>query len=149
MAAPHALTARVIALVGAAGTGKTSLSSDLRGALATGSCRVSVVPEYLREFCDREGRMPRRDEQRHIAAEQTLRIARAARDSDVVVADTTALMTAVYSELCFGDTSLFEPARREHARCELTLLTGLDLAPDRGDWQRDAGPPRAAGPDCM
>jgi nicotinamide riboside kinase len=144
VAATDAMTARVIALVGAESTGKTALSTGLRDALASASRRVVVVSEYLREFCDREGRVPRRHEQPHIAAEQSLRIARAARECDLVVADTTALMTAVYSDLRFGDASLFEPARRDHDGCELTLLTGLDLDLDRRDWQRDSNWPRAA-----
>jgi nicotinamide riboside kinase len=143
------MTARVIALVGAESTGKSTLCAGLRVALGGASRRVVVVPEYLREFCDRAGRVPRRDEQQHIATEQTLRIARAARECDLVVADTTALMTAVYSEMQFGDTSLFEPARRGHARCDLTLLTGLDLPHAGGDWQRDPALPRAAVDACI
>ncbi|TBM81680.1 ATPase, partial [Mycolicibacterium smegmatis] len=65
--------------------------------------------EYLREWCEREGRTPRPDEQQTIADEQTRRIEVAA-VSGVVVADTTALMTAVYSEQLFADTSLYDSA---------------------------------------
>ena len=61
----------------------------------------------LREFCDAHGRTPHRDEQAGIAAEQTARIAAAAARADVVVADTSAIMIAVYSEIVFGDTSLY------------------------------------------
>ena len=81
----------VVALVGAESTGKTTLAGELGLALATRGQRVAVVGEVLREFCDREARTPRRDEQAAIAAEQTRRIDAAAADAEIVVADTTAL----------------------------------------------------------
>ena len=65
----------------------------------------------LREFCDRDARTPRRDEQAAIAASRRARIAAAAAGAEVVVADTTALMIAVYSDLVFGDTSLYASRR--------------------------------------
>jgi nicotinamide riboside kinase len=117
----------VIALLGAESTGKTVLAGALAGALATPARRVAVVAEYLREFCDRHGRTPRPDEQAHIAAEQTRRINAAAQSHDIVIADTTAVMIAVYSEHVFGDTGLYASALAAHARCNLTLLTALDL----------------------
>ena len=51
-----------------------------------------------------------RDEQAALAALQSERIDAAAASADVVVADTSALMIAVYSELVFGDTSLYADA---------------------------------------
>jgi nicotinamide riboside kinase len=127
----------VIALLGAESTGKTTLALALREALAAPECTVAVVPEYLREFCDREGRTPQRHEQQHIADEQTRRIEAAAQDHDLVIADTTALMIAVYSDQVFGDTSLYAAAERAHARCGLTLLTALDLPWQPDGLQRD------------
>ena len=127
----------VIALLGAESTGKTVLAGALADALATPARRVAVVPEYLREFCDRHGRTPRPDEQAHIAAEQTRRIGAAAQSVDIVVADTTALMIAVYSEHVFGDTGLYPSALADHARCDLTLLTALDLPWQADGLQRD------------
>jgi len=129
--------ARVIALVGAESTGKTMLSLALRDALSDGTRRVALVPEYLREFCALHERTPMRDEQVHIAAEQTLRIEQATLQHDWVIADTTALMTAVYSDHVFGDTALYAQALHDHARCDLTLLTGLDVAWQPDGWQRD------------
>lgn len=117
----------VIALLGAESTGKTTLARRLGEALAAPERSVAVVTEYLREFCDRHGRTPRRDEQAGIAAEQTRRIAAAADTHDIVVADTSALMIAVYSDQVFGDTSLYADALGTHARCDLTLLTAIDL----------------------
>jgi nicotinamide riboside kinase len=127
----------VIGLLGAESTGKTTLAAELGAALAAPGRRVAVVPEYLREFCQREGRTPRQDEQAGIAAQQTLRIAEAAETHDIVVADTTALMIAVYSEQVFGDTRLYDSALADHARSSLTLLTALDLPWQADGLQRD------------
>ncbi|HEX2540503.1 MAG TPA: AAA family ATPase [Caldimonas sp.] len=127
----------VVALLGAESTGKTTLARDLGTALGARGENVIVVAEYLREFCDARGRTPRRDEQRAIAAEQSRRIEAAAAQAQVVVADTTALMIAVYSEIVFGDRSLFADAEQAHRRCDLTLLTALDLAWMADGLQRD------------
>jgi nicotinamide riboside kinase len=134
----------VIALIGAESTGKTTLARALAAGLATPQRRVAVVPEYLREFCERECRTPLVHEQAGIAAEQTRRIAAAAATHDVVVADTTALMIAVYSDHVFGDTRLYDDALRDHARCDLTLLTALDLPWQADGLQRDG--PQVRGP---
>ena len=131
------MSAFVVALLGAESTGKTTLAQSLGDTLARRGERVAVVPEYLREFCDRSGRTPRPDEQRLIAAEQTRRIAEAAAAHEVVIADTTALMIAVYSEQVFGDTALYEEALAAHARADLTLLTALDLPWQADGLQRD------------
>lgn len=122
----------VVALLGAESTGKTTLAHTLAQALCTHGRDAVVVEEYLREFCALHARTPRRDEQRAIAAEQTRRIAAAADQHELVVADTTALMIAVYSEQVFDDTSLYGEAEAAHASCALTLLTALDLP-----WQAD------------
>ena len=127
----------VIALLGAESTGKTTLARGLCEALDASDRRVVVVSEYLREFCEREGRTPHAHEQRHIADEQTRRIEAAAHEHDLVIADTTALMIAVYSDLIFGDTLLYASAQAAHAQCDLTLLTALDLAWQADGLQRD------------
>ena len=55
----------------------------------------------------------------------------------VVIADTTPLMTAIYSHLLFADESLYGFAL-EHQRCyDLTLVTGLDLPWIADGLQRD------------
>jgi nicotinamide riboside kinase len=128
----------VIAVVGAESTGKTQLAQRLCGALAqeTGLA-TSWVAEYLREWCDARGRTPRADEQAAIAAEQQTRIDRARATHHVVVADTTALMTAVYSQLLFRDDSLLPFALGQHRRCAITLLTALDLPWVADGAQRD------------
>ncbi len=111
----------------------------LGGAESTGKTTLANVDEVLREFCDEHGRTPHRHEQAGIAAEQTARIEAAASSADVVIADTSALMIAVYSEIVFGDTSLHASALAAHRRAQLTLLMALDL-PWRADGLQRDGP---------
>lgn len=118
---------RIITVVGAESTGKTTLVRELTRILRARGIDAVMVGEALREVCEREGRTPRVDEQMAIAQVQTERIAAAARAHALVLADTSALMTAVYSDYIFGDTSLYPQAERDHAQAAMTLLTALDL----------------------
>lgn len=128
----------VIALLGAESTGKTTLAAALRDALLAQGRDAVAVTEYLREFCDTHRRTPRREEQRAIADEQTGRIEAASSEHAFVIADTSALMIAVYSDQVFGDTSLYAHAEAAHAQgCDLTLLTALDLPWQADGLQRD------------
>ncbi len=132
------MNGRVIAIIGAESTGKTTLAAALatRVTEATGlSC--ALVDEHLREWCERKARTPRADEQRAIAAEQQRRIDAAAATHAVVVADTTPLMTAVYSQLLFDDHSLLATALASQRRASLTLLTAVDLPWVPDGLQRD------------
>ena len=117
----------VIGLLGAESTGKTTLAQQIAEALRSERHSVALVGEYLREFCVQQGRTPTMAEQRAIADEQSRRIDAAAHDHPIVVADTPALMVAVYSDMVFLDKSLYAPAAAAHARCDLTLLTALDM----------------------
>ena len=135
----------VVALLGAESTGKTTLVESLRASLAAEGRDVVGVPEVLRAFCDRHRRTPRIDEQHQIAATQSERIAAAAAAHALVIADTSALMTAVYSDLVFGDTGLYAQALADHVEgCDLTLLTALDLPWQADGLQRDG--PQVRGP---
>jgi nicotinamide riboside kinase len=129
----------VVALVGAESTGKTTLARDIATALEARGLRVAVVDEVLREFCALRNRTPRQDEQEGLALEQTRRIATAADSGavDVVVADTTALMIAVYSDFVFGDHGLYDAAEAAQRDIDLTLLTALDLPWQADGLQRD------------
>lgn len=130
--------AHVIALLGAESTGKTDLARALAVELGRSTgLQVRWVPEHLRAWCDARGRTPQRHEQRDIARAQTAAIDEAARECQLVIADTTALMTAVYSRFVFGDDSLDAEAVAAHRRCSLTLLTGLDLPWEPDGVQRD------------
>ena len=143
------MSALLIPIVGAESSGKSVLAQDLtlRLAEATG-LRCTVVPESLRAWCDAAGRTPRADEQHGIAALQTASIAAAAALNDIVVCDTTALMTAVYSQYLFNDNSLLAAAQAFHRRCALTLLTALDLPWVADGMQRD-GPQVTAPVDAL
>lgn len=134
----------IVAILGAESTGKTTLAQQLAQRLHSRGLRTAVVAEYLREFCDREGRTPRPDEQAGIADEQWRRIEAARREADVVVADTTPLMIAVYSDYVFGDTALYDAALARQRQCTHTLLTGLDLPWQPDGLQRDG--PQVRGP---
>ena len=106
--------------------------------------RCTWVGEWLREWCEREGRTPRPDEQAAIAEHQHRLIYAAAADHDLVICDTTALMTAVYSDLRFDDRSLVAYAIAQQRRCDLTLLTALDITWVADGLQRDG--PQVRGP---
>ena len=127
-----------IGIVGAESTGKTTLAAALAESLAreTGR-RVAWVPEVLREWCEHTGRTPLIHEQASIMRAQHERLNAAAETHEVVVCDTTALMTAVYSRIVFGDRSLDERAVALHRRAGLTLLTALDLPWVADGLQRD------------
>lgn len=137
--------ALLVAIVGAESTGKTALAAALaeRVAAETGLA-CSWVPEQLRLWCEREGRTPRRDEQAGIAAAQREAVAAAAASHEVVLADTTPLMTAVYSHMLFADDSLVAAAVDWQRGCALTLLTALDLPWVADGLQRDG--PQVRGP---
>lgn len=131
-------TLPVIAVIGAESTGKTALAQALAVRLAQDTgLSVGWVSEELREWCEREGRTPRPEEQRGIAQAQQRRIEAAAAGHDLVVADTTPLMTAVYSEFLFNDRSLHAMAAEFQSRCAATLLTALDLPWVADGHQRD------------
>ena len=123
-------TPPVVCLLGGESTGKSTLAQDLQQHLERfHSMRVVRVPEYLRSWCETRGRAPQKNEQTAIANEQGQRIREAAQQPgiDLVIADTSALMVAVYSEHYFADSSLLPNALAEQSRYPLNLLMGLDL----------------------
>lgn len=133
----------IIALLGAESTGKTALAHALAQQLQRQGKDAVAVDEYLREWCAVHGRTPQQHEQAGIAVEQQKRIAAAAAQHSMVVADTTALMTAVYSDYVFGDRSLYAQAVAQHAICDMTLVTGLDVPWQPDGIQRDGEHARA------
>jgi nicotinamide riboside kinase len=116
-----------IALLGAESTGKSTLAEQLHAHLNQAGLRTTLVKEVLRQWCERQARTPRQEEQASIAAEQAARIEAAAAQADCVIADTTPLMVAVYSEHVFLDHSLYQAALAYQKNFDLTLLTALDL----------------------
>jgi nicotinamide riboside kinase len=138
-----------IAIVGAESTGKTALAQALADRLRCDTgLRVTWVPEWLRTWCERTGRTPAPHEQGAILRTQHEQIEAAATTHDIVVCDTTALMTAVYSRFLFDDRSLDERAVVLQRRMALTLLTAIDLPWVADGLQRD-GPHVQAPVDTM
>jgi nicotinamide riboside kinase len=127
-----------IALVGAESTGKSQLALALSARLQQSGITVHRVDEYLREWCDTHQRTPHQNEQQHIVETQIARVL-AAPANAVVIADTTPLMTAVYSQILFNDESLNALAMAHQAVYNVTLLTGLDV-PWVGDGLQRDGP---------
>jgi len=125
-----------IALLGAECTGKTRLSVEMARQLETQGLIVRVVPEVLRQWCQRECRTPLHNEQHAIAREQAHRVNSIAA-CDIVICDTTPLMTAIYSEALFNDRSIFGFALEHHAVYDMTLVMGLDLPWIADGHQRD------------
>ena len=118
----------IVAIVGAESSGKSTLAQALQRRLSIEhGLDCVLVSEWLRDWCDREGRTPRKEEQGGIAAEQARLIEAAASQHELVICDTTPLMTAIYSEFIFADRSLFPEALRFQRRCTISLLTALDL----------------------
>jgi nicotinamide riboside kinase len=135
---------RSVAIVGAECVGKTELAQRLGERLPG-----LWIPEYLREFCERAQRTPMPHEQADILAEQLRRedeaMARArCRQLEWVLADSTPLVTAIYSELLFDDVSLHERAIAHHTHYQATLLLAPDLPWLADGIQRDGPATREA-----
>ena len=124
-----------VALLGAESTGKTSLSLAISKALSAHGLPVFTAPEKLREWCDLHGRTPEAHEQAQIAASQLEAIFSI--QEGWVIADTTPLMTAVYSDFIFQDKSLYDFALAHQSKFDVTLVMGLDVAWVADGLQRD------------
>jgi len=129
--------------------GKKRLMPDAYGRLRFGARGQAMDKERLRAFLKdtirREVDFSQTDQNRGLApppvekpcAEQARRIEAAEASHDIVVCDTTPLMTAVYSRQVFGDRSLEAMALDWQRQCHLTLLTALDLPWQADGLQRD------------
>ena len=130
-----------IAILGAESTGKTELTRALAAHFEALGQSVTLVAEVLREWCENAGRVPVASEQLAIAREQADRAD--ASTSEVLVADTGPLMIAVYSDMLFGDSSIYDMALAHQRSYDVTLVTGIDL-PWVADGLRDG--PHAQAP---
>lgn len=126
-----------IAILGAECTGKSTLAQALTSRLNTPNVPWVLAAEFLRDWCDQHQRTPNRTEQQTIAEAQVQRIDAIAGNGASVVADTTALMTAIYSDVLFQDASLYAAALEHQRGYDLTLLTGTDLPWIADGFQRD------------
>lgn len=127
--------------MGGESSGKSTLAAVLVDALP-----ACLVPELLRAFVDQHGRPPLRDEQAGLLAAAIRLEEEAAATCTLpdLVADPAVLMTAVYSQLYFGDGSLIGPAV-DHCRAyDLLVWCAPDFpwAPDGA--QRDGPHERSA-----
>jgi nicotinamide riboside kinase len=136
------MPARRIALLGAESSGKTTLSRELADHLAGLGLRATAVPEALRAWCERAGREPRPEEQLAIAQEQEACVDAAAGEAEFVIADTSALMVAIYAGMLFEDGELLRFALQRQRGYDATLVTGLDVPWVADGLRRDAAHPR-------
>jgi nicotinamide riboside kinase len=125
-----------IAILGAESTGKSELAKQLEQHFLAQGKSVQHIPEYLRTWCNAENRTPRKEEQLAIATEQVRQINKASA-CDVLISDTAAVTVAVYSDLLFKDTSLYDMALEHQRVFDATLLMGLDLPWVEDGIQRD------------
>ena len=128
---------RLICLIGAECTGKTTLAQALAQQMGG-----VWVPEYLRSFTEQNNRTPERTEQASILQEQvrqeTAALAQARRQGQTLVfCDTAPLLTAIYSDVVFADTSLYPQAHGLHDRYAVTLLLEPDIPWVADGLQRD------------
>ena len=128
---------RLICLIGAECTGKTTLAQALAQQMGG-----VWVPEYLRSFTEQNNRTPERTEQASILQEQvrqeTVALAQARRQGQTLVfCDTAPLLTAIYSDVVFADTSLYPQAHGLHDRYAVTLLLEPDIPWVADGLQRD------------
>ena len=135
---------QLIGLIGAECTGKTTLAQALAAHFGG-----LWVPEFLRSFCQQQGRTPRVDEQGFILRsqfdleEQQLAQARQT-GCGLIFCDTTPLLTAIYSAHYFGDTSLLDAAHVVQQRYALNLVLRPDMSWVPDGWQRDGVQARTA-----
>jgi nicotinamide riboside kinase len=134
---------RLICVLGAECSGKTTLAQ----ALAQHFSGLWVA-EQLRQFCDEHGRTPRVDEQSQIVQAQLVQEEQALAQAcqtrcAYVFCDTAPLLTAIYSDYYFSDTSLHARARALHARYALTLALAPDLPWVADGFQREGVEVRA------
>lgn len=115
------MAALKIALLGAAGTGKTALAHALAAALNASGRRALAAAGPSR----RAGTLQQQ-------IDQLTALAETARPG-WLIAEATPLLSAVDCELRFADSALYAPALAHQRSYDLTLLLGLDLAPAHPD----------------
>ena len=124
-----------VVVTGSECTGKTTLAQALAEHYDT-----VWVPEYVRQFVDKQGRAPEYGDVDTIAHGQiALEDSMALKASTLLVQDCDLLSTTVYSRHYYGDCPLWIEQALLDRQADLYLLTGIDVpwAPD-GD-QRDRG----------
>lgn len=139
---PEPARAGLISIVGGECTGKSTLAAELGVRLP-----AVVVAELLRDWVDRQGRVPLPAEQAAVmAAHRDAEVAalQRAQQSGLswVVSDSGPLMTAVYSIQYYDDASLLPLALEWTARSEQVVWCQDDFS-WQPDPQRDGSDARA------
>lgn len=133
----------MLAVIGGESTGKSTLARALARDLP-----AVQVPETLRSWVERHGRVPRADEQRAVMREhaeaEAVALDHAAQEGlSWVVSDSGPLMTAVYSLLYYDDSTLLDEALALTARARLVVWCSDDF-PWASDPMRDGPEVRQA-----
>ena len=112
-----------VAILGAESTGKSTLAAALAQ-----RHRTVWVPEYLREFVTTEQRVPFEADQVRIARVQMAREdAAAAGARNFLFCDTTPFMTALYSDVYWGQVDPALAALDQHYDYAVTLVASPDM----------------------
>ena len=135
-----------IGIVGGECTGKSTIAAMLADRLPG-----LVASEVLREFVATWGRVPRQDEQRQVMLDQIAReeaIAAAMSGDEaglphVVIGDPAPAMTALYSDVYYGDDALLGLALQHARRYDVVLWCRPDLPWVADPGQRDGPEYRA------
>jgi NadR type nicotinamide-nucleotide adenylyltransferase len=123
-----------IAILGAESSGKSLLAQALANHFST-----VWVPEYLREFVDEQGRVPRQEEQIHIARTQLQREDDLAKVANIwLFCDTSPLMTALYSRHYFDDVDPALSALELAHAYQFTLVAAPDFPWTPDGLQRES-----------
>ena len=102
----------------------------MHAALCARGVTSTLVHEHLRNWCEAHGRAPQAIEQAGLATAQGSQITTAIHAEppvQVIIADTTPLMVATYSEIYFQDDTLLPAALACQRQADLNFLMGLDL----------------------
>lgn len=123
---------RRIGVIGAESSGKTTLALSLAQELNSVGIPAVVVPEYLRTWCEANGRTPTLLEQAEIVRGQIEAEDRIAAENPgaVLVCDPAALMTALYSHLYFDQPIEIDPEIAQ--RYSDLVWCDIDI-----DWEPD------------
>lgn len=131
---PTASSLTRVVILGAESSGKSILAEALAAHYQT-----VWVPEYLREFVEKQQRVPRAEEQILIATTQLQREKAAEQRAKTwLFCDTSPLMTAIYSRHYFrqADAAL-EQLERSHTY-DFTLVTAPDFPWSADGLQRES-----------
>ncbi|MFN4121680.1 MAG: AAA family ATPase [Flavobacteriales bacterium] len=116
-----------IAITGPESTGKSALAESLAQ-----HYHAKWIPEYAREYLQKNGPAYSFDDITHIAMMQQDREQSASKQSDLIFCDTDALVCKIWQEYVFGRTAPLVQDWFEKTTYTYTLLCNIDLP-----WEPD------------